>query len=229
MVAAPVYYIADVPDFGPRLYREFHRTPVLGGDRIRTSLTQMFAGSPADPDYSSPWPADTAVLSVATNGTTATVDLSGFVALGAAFESAAVQQLVYTVTAADPSVRTVRLRVNGAVPPSGHSDWSAPIARDDPLDIQAHVWILGPAQGATVRSPVTVKVLGTGWEGNVPLKVYRGSAVVAQGFVTTMMGGFAEAQRAFTLAPGSYEIRAYNDNGKDSSLDLWDSKAFTVR
>jgi hypothetical protein len=136
---------------------------------------------------------------------------------------------VYTVTAAEPSVTQVLLLVNGGVPPSGHVIWSSPVSRANALQTQAFVWVLAPTQGATVTSPVTVSVLGTGFEGNVPLKVYRGDRVVASTHVTTMMGGFAEAKTTFTLAPGTYEVRAYNDNGRDDSLQLWDTKAFTVR
>jgi hypothetical protein len=151
------------------------------------------------------------------------------VAVGSSFEVASVQQLVWTVTAAEPSVHSVRLLVNGAVAPSGHMDWSAPISRANALDTQANVWILAPNQGATVTSPVTVSVLGTGYEGNVPLRVYQGSREVASTFVTTMQGGFMQAQTTITLPRGSYELRAYNDNGEDGSLQLWDTKSFTVR
>jgi hypothetical protein len=126
-------------------------------------------------------------------------------------------------------VTQVLLLVNGAVPPSGHIIWSSPISRANALETQAFVWILAPTHGATVTSPVTVSVLGTGFEGNVPLKIYQGDKVVASTHVTTMMGGFAQAQATFTLAPGTYEIRAYNDSGRDDSLQLWDTKSFTVR
>jgi hypothetical protein len=44
-----------------------------------------------------------------------------------------------------------------------------------------------------------------------------------------MMGGFATAQTTIRLPAGSYELRAYNDNGRDATLQLWDTKAFTVR
>ncbi len=227
-IAAPVYYVVDVPDFGPRLYREFHRLPLDPGGPIVTSLTEMFRDNPVDPDYRSMWPTTTRVLSVSTSGDLATVDLSGFVALGAAFESAAVDELVYTVTASQPTIRRVTLLVNGATPPSGHSDWSAPISRAPALDVQSQVWILEPSQGATVTSPVRIHVLGTGFEGTVPLRVYRGGTQVVQVFVTTMMGGFAEAETSLSLPAGTYELRAYNDNARDGGLYLWDTKTFTV-
>lgn len=226
--ALPVYYVADVGT-GPRLYREFHRVAIRDNSPALTALVEMLSGTPVDPDYTSMWPSGIRVLSLTTQGGIATVDLSGFVAVGSAYEQAAVQQLVYTVTAADPTTRRVRLLVNGATAPSGHQDWSAPIARSTALGTQANVWILGPAQGATVSSPVAVSVLGTGFEGNVPLRVYQGETVVASTFVTTMMGGFAQARTTIALPPGSYELRAYNDSGLDASLQLWDTKTFTVR
>lgn len=226
--AIPVYYLADMAG-GPRLYREFHSLPVLGGGPALTAVTEMLQGAPVDPDYRSPWPTSTRVRSLTVSGDLATVDLTGFVALGAAYESAAVQQLVWTVTAAEPSVHRVRLLVNGGLPPSGHMVWSDPVSRQNALEIQAYVWILGPTQGATVGSPVTVSVLGTGYEGNVPLKIYQGGTLVASRSVVTMMGGFAEARTTFTLPPGTYEVRAYNDNGRDDTLQLWDTKTFTVQ
>lgn len=225
--AIPVYYVADVAN-APRLYREFHSLAVLNGSPALTAVTEMLRGAPVDPDYSSLWPKTVTVRSLTISGDVATVDLSGFVAVGSSFEVASVQQLVYTVTAAEPSVHQVRLLVNGAVAPSGHMDWSAPISRANAPDTQANVWILAPTQGATVTSPVTVSVWGTGFEGNVPLKVYKGQSVVASTFVTTMMGGFAQAQTTIQLPPGTYELRAYNDNGRDGALQLWDTKTFIV-
>ena len=225
---AGIYYVDDVVNVGPRLYREFAKVGTCE-DPITESLTHMFEVPPVDPDYTSLWPATTKVLSVATSGTTATVDLSGFVSLGAAFESAAVQQLVWTATAADKSVSAIKLLVNGATPPSGHSDWSKPVGRANALDTLAYVWILQPTQGASVTSPVKVRVYGTGYEGNVPIKVFKNGVLVASTQVTTMMGGFAEASTLIRLRPGTYVIKAYNDNGKDSTLQLWDTKRFSVR
>ncbi|HET6693378.1 MAG TPA: GerMN domain-containing protein [Pedococcus sp.] len=228
LVTVPVYYVMDVEGVGPRLYREFHRVPAQG-DQVRSALAEMFAGSPRDPDYRSLWPPSTRVLGVAAAGGSATVDLSGFVSLGAAFESAAVQQLVHTVTAAAPAFTQVTLRVNGQPPPSGHVDWSGPVTRARGLEALGNVWILAPDEGATVRSPVTVTVYGTGWGGSVPLKVFAGAEEIASTSVTTSLGGFAQAHTTVALPPGAYEVRAYNVSGLDETLQLWDSKGFTVR
>lgn len=225
--AAGIYYVADVPDVGPRLYREFHRVGTCA-DAVTEALDHMFATPAVDPDYSSLWPTGTRVLDVSISGTTATVDVSQFPSLGSSFEGAAVQQLVWTATAADPGVTAVLLRVDGQEPPSGHVDLAGPVARGNALDTRANVWILAPEQGAAVGSPVQVEVSGTGWEGNVPLVVYQGDTEVASDQVTTEMGGFAEAGTTFDLPAGDYTLKAYNDNGRDSSLQLWDTKDFTV-
>lgn len=229
-VTVPVYYVVDVEGVGPRLYREFHRV-TRTGDMVMTALTEMFTGQANDPDYRSLWPSSTRVLAVTKGETsTITVNLSAWASnLGSGFEAAAVQQLVYTATAADPTVTGVRLTVNGRQPPSGHLDLSAPQTRAPALETLAHVWVLAPEEGTTVSSPVVVRVYGTGFEGNVPLKVFRGGTEVASTTVTTMMGGFTTAQTTITLPAGSYELRAYNDNGRDATLQLWDTKAFTVR
>ncbi len=229
-VTVPVYYVVDVQGVGPRLYREFHRV-TRTGDTVMTALKEMFTGQANDPDYRSLWPASTRVLAVTKGETpTITVNLSGWATnLGSSFEAAAVQQLVYTATAADPSVTRVRITVNGQEPPSGHLDVSAPQSRSPALETLGNVWVLAPEQGSTVSSPVVVRVYGTGFEGNVPLKVFRGGTEVASTAVTTMMGGFATAQTTVSLPAGSYELRAYNDNGRDATLQLWDTKAFTVR
>lgn len=225
--AAGIYYAADVLGYGPRLYREF-ATVATCADPITESVDHMLHEPPVDADYTSLWEPDTQVLSVSVSGDTAEVDLTDFPSLGAAFEGAAVQQLVWTVTAADPSVSNVRILVDGQVPDSGHYDWSDPIPRANSLQTLANVWILSPTQGATVISPVQVRVYGTGYEGNVPIRVLQGGTEVASAFLTTMMGGFAEASTQFTLPPGDYTINAYNDSGRDPGLTLWDTKDFTV-
>ncbi len=227
--AVPVYYVGEAQS-APRLYREFHRLTVTDGDKAVAAVQEFLSGSPTDPDYSRAWAPGTELLSFARDGDVATVDLSAFVAVGAAYETAAVQALVHTVTAADPSVRAVRLLVDGAAPTSGHQDWSEPVARASPFDVLSQVWILAPTQGAATSSPLQVRVYGTGFEGNTPLRVVRTSdgAEVATTFVTTMMGGFREAETTIALPPGSYELRAYTDNAENGELLLWDSKRFTI-
>ena len=112
-----VYYIHDDGQ-SPRLYRESH--PGVGtGPEPAVALRAMFAGQPDDPDYASPWD-NTKLLSYrvdARHGHRRPVELRS---LGAAVEQAAVQEIVYTVTANDPAVKRVRLLVHGKAPARSH-------------------------------------------------------------------------------------------------------------
>lgn len=232
----PVYYVAEVPPqpdgtaFGPRLYREWHRVtvPEVPYATIRAALGQLWA-EPLDPDYGTEAWGTMHVRAVTVQGSVATVDFDTWGGWGASFESAFVQQVIYTVTATDSSISRVRLTVNGKVPPSGHLLLTEPQSRGNSLQTLANAWILTPEQGSSVGSPTQIRVYGTGFEGNVPLRVYQGATMVWEGNVTTEMGGFAEATTSVTLPAGDYTIRAYNDSPQDGSLTEWDSKDFTVR
>jgi hypothetical protein len=57
----------------------------------------MLRSTPVAPDYTSLWPKSASVRSLTSSGCVATVDLTGFVAVGSSFEVASVQQLVFTV------------------------------------------------------------------------------------------------------------------------------------
>ena len=105
-----VYYIHDDGQ-SPRLYRETHNG-VGTGSAAEAALRAMFASQPDDPDYATPWD-NTRLRSYSVAGDTATVDLSKFVAVGSAVETVAVQEIVYTVTANNPAVKKVLLRVKG--------------------------------------------------------------------------------------------------------------------
>ena len=108
----------------------------------------MVAEPPDDPDYYSLWPrAPSSYESV--SGDTATVDLQQVPRPGAEAETAAVQELVYTVTANDT------VREEGATagrrqgPPSGHDDWSKPVARAPMMDVQGLDLAARADEGAT--------------------------------------------------------------------------------
>lgn len=226
-VNVPVYYVMDDGQ-ALRLYREYHSTAMLPGGKIATAVNQMVHQA-TDPDYYTSWSASTQVRSVKKSGDTATVDLSAFPSVGADAETKAVQQLVYTVTATDNSVKKVRLLVDGKAPQSGHSDWSQPVARAPMLDVQGLIWILTPTEGSKVGSPVKVSVYGTAFEGNVSLQVFQGDTMVTQTFVTTAMGMFLEASTTIKLDPGSYELRAFESSAKDGTPLHVDTKTFTVK
>ncbi|MCY7373768.1 MAG: GerMN domain-containing protein, partial [Spirochaetaceae bacterium] len=163
-----VYYVMDDADSGPRLYREQHRVSSAGAESpVFTALAEMMSRPALDPDYVTSWPTGTEAVDYEVSGATATVYLTDFPRVGAGGEVVAVQQLVYTVTANDKRVSRVRLLVNGAAPPSGHTDWSEPVARAPMLDVQGLIWVLAPTQDASVASPVTISGVGTAFEATI--------------------------------------------------------------
>jgi len=223
-----VYYVMDDGQ-GPRLYRETR--PNRNLKPVATALNTMFTEPALDPDYSSPWNGTTDWTYSSSGGDTATIKLSEFPSLGAQAETAAVQQLVYTVTANDPDVKRVQLLVNGAAPPSGHTDWSEPAARAPMVDVQGLIWLLGPTEGATVSSPVEITGVGTAFEGTVSWQVRRegSDTVVAEGFTSGGANGeFGEFSDAVELEPGTYELRAFESSAEDGRPLHVDSKTFTV-
>lgn len=222
-----VYYLHDDGQ-GLRLYREQHQE-TTAGNTPNSGLESLLAARPHDHDYSSPWssagPADVQVA-----GGVATVDLSAWPSFGSAEESIAVQQLVYTVTANDPSVKKVRLLVKGKTPPSGHLDLSRPVPRAPMADVQGWIWLLSPTEGQTVSSPVTITGYGTAFEGTISWDVTRNGAKVAEGHTQGGSNGeFGDFTDTVTLPPGTYEIRAFEASAETGQPVHVDTKTFTVR
>ena len=221
-----VYYVMDDGQ-GPRLYREQRPNP--GMDPVSAALSAMLHDHPQDPDYSSPWPNGTRLLEQSVSGDTATVDVSDFPALGAEAETVAVQELVYTVTANDTSVKKVRLLVDGKAPQSGHDDWSKPVARAPMTDVQGWIWLLAPTEGATTSSPVSIQGYGTAFEGTISWEVTKGGTKVAEGSTQGGSNGeFGDFSDTVQLDPGTYQIRAFEASAEDGSAIHVDTKTFTV-
>jgi hypothetical protein len=228
-----VYYVHNDGQ-GPRLYREQH-SEMTAGNTPNSGLMSLFSSPPKDPDYKSLWPSENPI-DYAVDGNIATVNLSAWPALGSQFESIAVQELVYTVTANDPSVKSVKLLVNGKTPPSGHLDLSKPISRALMMDVQGWIWLLSPTEGATVSSPVTISGYGTAFEGTISWEVRKMDKAVAtdqkvaeghtQGGSNGEFGDFSDT---VDLPPGTYEIRAFESSPKDGSPQHVDTKTFTVQ
>ena len=217
---------------GPRLYREFVRRPV-GADPVRDAVTAMLEGEPQDPDYESLWAEATALRGVQRDGTTAVVDLSAEARRnggGSAFEAMTLQQLVHTVTAADPDLRAVRLLVEGQPVETlwGSADASRPMARRPALDVLAPVW-LDVQEGAVLDGSFggTAAV----FEATVSWELRSGGRVVDQGFATASTGapGRGEWSATTDAPPGDYELAAYESSAEDGSVTWLDTKRVTLR
>jgi hypothetical protein len=229
-----VYYLGTERGFqegaGPveriRLYREFHR---LADGGVAGAVAEMLRGAAYDPDYRTGWPAGARVRQVRTDGDVTTVDLTGAAAnnVGAEAAELAVQQLVWTVTAA--SGRTgVRLLLDGRPAGDlwGHVAAGGTLHRAPALDVLARVWLIDPQHGATVGRTFTAHVSGAVYESTVQLRVRQGERTVVQRHVTLTAAG--EARTDLVLAPGGYIVEAYAESAVDGRELYLDGHTVTV-
>jgi hypothetical protein len=217
LAALPVYY-AGVFQGQALLYREY--VPVHTVDRGRDAAALSIAGKAADPDYTSLWPAGARLVSYRVSSGVAEMVLS---AAPRQFPAMAVQQLVYTVTAADQSVRTVRISY-GAVT-------VGPITRADPSSTLAPVWVLAPAQGATVHSPVLFSGTASVFEAVVSYELdsLDGTKVAGGSWLATTGTGIGSWSGRLSLPSGQYVIKAFEISPKDGTRRWVDTKSFTVQ
>jgi spore germination protein GerM len=231
--AVAVYYVMDTTN-GPRLYREFHRRPV-GDDPVRDAVQAMIEVPADDPDYTSLWPTATQVRDVTREGDLVTVDLSAQALggnAGSSFEQMSVQQLVHTVTAAEPEVRRVQLTVDGQVRESlwGAVSIGEPIRRAPAAEVLGPVWILNPPEAGTLAAGEQFGGVATVFEATVNWQWLRDGKVVAEGFSTATEGapGRGEWSAAVDVPPGDYELKAFESSAKDGSETFVDTKRVTV-
>jgi hypothetical protein len=238
-VLLPVYYARN-----DRLVREFHQLPLAADDdvhRVAAAVGESLrAGSAADPDYVSLWPASVAVRGVAFDGKVVVVDLADVgTAPRAGTPALAVQQLVSTVAAAASytSVKRidgVRITVDGAaVAKLWGLDTSKPVKQAPPAEIFAPVWVIDPQQGQRVGRSFTVHLAGIVFEGTVHLRIRGGPGVeqvVVDQVVQLSVGApsVGEATVPLMLVPGRYTIEAYYVSVADSSVQGVDDHEFTV-
>jgi hypothetical protein len=192
----------------------------------------MLARPAFDPDYATLWPGGVRLLGATVDGDTTTVDLSGIAdGLGGLAEGIALQQLVYTVTAASgqPKVRVLR---DGQPTDSifGHVSTKDPLTRGAAVDVLYGVRIISPQQGEQPGQEVKIHLAGIAFEATVTFDVLRDGKVVKHQVVTLDAG--APKQGEFTttvqLDPGEYVIQAYAVSQKDGGRQHQDSHTFTV-
>jgi hypothetical protein len=244
----PVYWVMD-SSRGLRLYREFLDALVNGGASAQAAVDRMLAGGPRDPDYTSVWPKGS-TATVTTDGDLATVDLNDVATeanAGGQAEAISVQQLVYTVTAADNSVRRVQILVEGRQRETlwGHVDIRRPVSRDSHVDVLGAVWLEKPGQGSAVARTFTLSGQATVFEATVSWEVYRvdcasGTACpaqkVAEGFATATEGGPGRGtwEDSVTIpatvpAGSTLEVRAFESSAENGEPLHTDTKRVTLR
>ncbi|MBD0293147.1 MAG: GerMN domain-containing protein [Jiangellaceae bacterium] len=236
----PVYFVTRQ---GDRLAREFQTVPAPDGPLV-AAVTTMIGNNAVDPDYQSLWLSDTQVRDVEVNDDVIEVDFTGetdYTGVTDEVANLAVQQLVYTVTAAASDARLgsagrVQVLVDGE-PPSqmwGQLDLSRPVQRADPLNTRLLVQINDPAHGAVLGRSVTVRgeALAT-FEGQVNWEIRDDAGnVVQEDFLTLETGVFRPFEFSVDLDSGSYTVVVFQPDpsgGAEGGGPIEDTKGFTVR
>lgn len=223
-VTVPVYVLGDTTR-GARLYREFRKvagSPAADHARLAVAALGM---TPADPDYRSPW-TGARLTGITRRGADATVTFASPPRLRSGDAAMAVQQVVHTVTAADPTVKRVRV----AAPGLPAKLTAAPAPRGPQLDVLAPVWLVDPVDGARVGRKLELGGTASVFEATVSVEVRKGGAVVRQATATAQAGAPARGEWtvALELPPGSYTVVAFESSAKDGSKQFEDSKRITV-
>jgi hypothetical protein len=220
----PVYLLGGM-DTGPRLYREFRRVGAPAGSDPARLAASALAAAPGDPDYRTPW-AGVPVTALRRSGTDATVAFGAGPSLAAGEATLAVQQVVYTVTAADPDLKRVRVLAPGL--PGALT--AKPLARAPQLDVLAPVWLLSPADGARSGRRVVLSGTASVFEASVAIEVRSGASVAARTTATASAGAPARGTWTATvmLPPGDYTVAAYEVSAKDGSRQFTDTKRVKV-
>jgi len=246
-VRVPVYYVGTAD----RLYREFHFATLPTDTiqaRVAAAAGMALDGGASDPDYRTRWPGTAQIRGVRIEDAVATVDLSavGRSPGSASAARAAVQQLVWTVTAVTADwdaerpardqikVTSVRVTVDGARVENlwDQVDVSRDLVRAPADQTQALVWLISPQHGDTVNREFTVYIYGSVPEANVILRILgpTGETVHTEP-VTLDAGGplWGEAHVRVTLEPGRFTVQASFESLADGSVQALDDHEITVR
>ena len=243
---APVYWIGRTGS-DVFLYREFRDVPEQENPVTR-ALRSMMADKPLDPDFFSPWQDPDELATSISGKDVITVDVSedAFNSnLDADMAARAVQQLVYTATAAAASSGLIdsgqQIRVRILV--DGHTDYVAfdHVQLGDLMTrapgMAAPLWIIDPQENVEVANG-SVKITGRStlpggklrWQ---ILRAEEGSSKAP--FLTgeTTAAAEAGASGVFTLAlslpPGDYELRVAQAGVGDGPDQHEDTRSFNVR
>ena len=239
-----MYYFADTQQ-GLRLYREWHKvSEVKPADVGLASLQRLVnAGEePFDSDYKSAWTSGSTVNSIKHVGPLAIVDITigthTGTGLGAEGEQRAIDQLVWTLTANDKSVRSVKFTSGGKVIETfaGHVDTKGTFARENGYEVLASVWINVPGQVDgktpwTLKNPVVISGTACVMEAAVPWELVKDGMVVKSDM--TLASESCPTQAPWkvslgTLQPGTYVFKAKDLSAEDGSIVSEDTKTFVV-
>ena len=243
---APVYWIGRSNE-NVFLYREFRDVPEQENPVTR-ALRSMMSDKPLDPDFFTPWQDPRKLATSISGKNVITVDVSpdAFNSnLDEDMAKRAIQQLVYTATAAGASSGLVDAgqQIQVVILVDGHTDYLAfnhvrlgtPTPRG--AGMVAPVWIIDPQEGAGVADG-SVKISGRSTLPGAKLR-WKILKVAGSSDKTAYLGGEVTASAEqnqpglfslnVNLAPGNYEIRVsqIDPGAPDREMNV-DTRTFKV-
>jgi spore germination protein GerM len=242
----PVYWIGRSKE-EVYLYREFR--DISGDDNpVTTALRIMMAEKPLDHDFFTPWQEPGSLATSISGKNVITVDISrdAFNSnLDAAMAQRAVQQLVYTATAAASSSGLINSgqQIQVVILVDGHTDFMAfgqvklgqPMARD--ASLVAPLWIVDPQEDMTLPAGL-VKFNGRSTDSSKPVawqilqdngKGEKTGLLTGQAKATGEPGQYGVFTFSATLKAGKYELRVSQvDIGGNTIENSTDTRLFTV-
>jgi hypothetical protein len=229
------YFVADTPR-GFKLFSEVQNHLAGEGDLNLQVVSDLVSGkvAPMDSDYVNLWGGRNTVNSVNVNDSVATVDLGELsLNVGAEGEQLAIDQIVWTLTAIAPEVKSVRFTVNGETVESfaGHVDTTATFERAIDYEVLNPIQIRSINQNAELTSSITISGQACTFEANVQWKLSQDGKVLQEGFTTASSGCPDRGEWSITiedLEPGTYTIAALEYSAEDGSLFAIDDKEFVV-
>ncbi len=247
--SVPVYWLG-VNGNDIQLYREF-RSATSTGEPISTAIRAMTSADPDDPDYFSPWRPARSVSATVSSNNTITVDLpsEAFAApLDEGVAQRAVQQLVYTATAAaenagvlnNGQAGTVVILVDGRTGYTAfdHVLLGEPMRRDSRF--LAPAWITDPQEGQ-VHTGSEVTISGSGvsadslleWqitpvESHGPDPLDSRPSISGDAVLGSPAGAAGPYSISAELPPGKYRISVADRSGEGKRINV-DTKEFTVK
>lgn len=204
-------------------------------DPLETALAGLIDGSlaPLDPDYRTLW-SGAQLEGIERDGDVLRVDLSGpLTNVGAEAEGVAIEQLVWTATSIEPSIRALTFTIDGATPETigGHVDARGEFVRGLPESTLTPVQIDTPAEGASTSSPLSATGVACVFEATFGWELLQGGTVIEEGFAMSAESCPARAPWSIDLGPrpaGEYTLVITEYSMKDGAVAATDSKTFTV-
>lgn len=242
---SPIYWVGE-RDSTVYLYRQYTEADDQG-DPVTTAIKYLTEHEPLDPDYFNLWSKASRIGTSINPDNVITVDISADAfarRLDAGLAERAIQQLVYTATAAASAAglltqnppASVNILVDGhsGYEAFGHVKLSGPIQRD--ASLRAPIWIIDPQQDASLTAGKTtihgVSATFSGGTRWVLKRIVDGEGTrVAGGRLR--LGGGTQADNEFqvtpVLEPGTYNLSVWGQDGEAPKRLSQDSKTFTVK